>query len=206
MSSGEDITERKKAEKELEENKERLEVAQRIAHVGSWEIFVKNNEVVWSKELFNIFGLQPTGKAPNISEYSKLIYPDDLKEVATRMDKLLAEGKLGETISFDYRITKPDGSIRYLHTERMVKEINEEGKASRIVGIEQDITERKVSEEENTWLASFPQMNPEPIVEADISGNISYTNPAANELFPDLKSSGLKHEFFLGWQEFFNDQ
>ena len=38
LSSGEDITERKKAEKDLEENKERLEVAQRIAHVGSWEI------------------------------------------------------------------------------------------------------------------------------------------------------------------------
>ena len=166
---------------------------------------MKNNEVLWSKELFNIFGLQATEKAPNISEYRKLIYPDDLKDVAMRMDKLLAEGKLGETISFDYRITKPDGSIRYLHTERMVKEINEEGKASRIVGIEQDITERKLSEEENTWLASFPQMSPEPIVEADINGNISYTNPAANELFPDLTSSGLKHEFFFGWQEFFND-
>lgn len=205
LSSGEDITERRKAEKALEENKERLEVAQRVAHVGSWEIFIKNNEVLWSKELYNIFGLQPTEKAPNISEYSKLIHPDDLKEVSTRMDRLVAEGKLGENISFDYRITKPDGSIRYLHTERMVKEINEEGKASRIVGIDQDITERKLSEEENMWMASFPQMNPEPIVEADIKGNISYTNPAANQLFPDLKSSGLKHLFFLGWEDLFHD-
>ncbi len=203
LSSGEDITERKKAEKELEESKERLEVAQRIAHVGSWEYFVTNNEALWSKELFHIFGLKPKPKAPNIAEYSKLIHPDDLKKVVARMDKLLTEGRLGETISFDYRITKPDGSIRYLHTERMVKEVNEEGKASRIVGIDQDITERKVSEEENTWLASFPQISPEPIVEADISGSISYTNRAANEVFPDLKSSGLQHQFFSGWQELF---
>ena len=201
LSSGEDITERKRAGKELEENKERLEVAQRIAHVGSWEIFVKNNAAVWSKELFNIFGIKPAEKAPNIAEYSKLIYPDDLKEVAARMDKLFAEGKLGETISFDYRIIKPDGSISYLHTERMVKEVDEEGKAQRIVGIEQDITERKLSEEKNTWLASFPQMNPEPIVEADQNGNVSYTNLAAKKLFPDLINKGLKHPFFQVWEK-----
>jgi PAS domain S-box-containing protein len=143
LSSGEDVTERKKAEKELEESKERLEVAQRIAHVGSWEYFVKNDQAVWSKELFHIFGLEPKPKAPNIAEYGKLIHSDDLEKVVATMDNLLAKGKLGETISFDYRITEPDGAIRYLHTERMVKEVNEEGKASRIVGIDQDITERK---------------------------------------------------------------
>ena len=63
------------------------------------------------------------------------------------MQKLLAVGKLGDTLSFDYRIIHPDGSTCHLHSERMVRDVDENGKAERIVGIEQDITERKNAEE-----------------------------------------------------------
>jgi PAS domain S-box-containing protein len=137
-----DITNRKEAEKSLKENKERLEVAQRVANVGSWEYSVENDEAIWSAELFRIFGLKPEQKGPNVVEYSKLIQPDDLKELKTRMDRFLGEGKMGETLSFDYRITKPNGSIRNLHTERIISAVDENDKAKQIVGIEQDITER----------------------------------------------------------------
>jgi PAS domain S-box-containing protein len=143
-----DITECKQAEKALMENQERLEVAQRIAHVGSWEYFVKTDEAIWSEELFHIFGLKPDKRGPNLAEYSKLIYPEDLEDLRARMEKLIATGKVGETISFDFRVICSDGSIRYLHTERMVREVDENGGASRIAGIEQDITERKKSQEE----------------------------------------------------------
>jgi PAS domain-containing protein len=70
-----DITERKKAEEALKENQERLEVAQRVAHLGSWEIFVKEDRAVWSKEMFNIFGLEQGSGAPNIADYSKQYIP-----------------------------------------------------------------------------------------------------------------------------------
>ena len=141
-----DITERKKAEETLKENQERLELAQRVAHLGSWEFYVKEDRAVWSKAMFSIFGIKLQKEAPNIAEYSKLIHPDDLKAVAEKMDKLLTSGKLGEGLSFDYRIVEPDGSIRYLHSERLVREVDENGKAKRIVGIEQDITERMKAE------------------------------------------------------------
>ena len=105
-----DVTERNKAQEAIRENEERLELAQRVARLGSWEFYVKEDRAIWSKELFNIFDLEPQKKAPNIAEYSKLIHPDDLKRVAAMMDRLLAVGKLGDTLSFDYRIVHPDGS------------------------------------------------------------------------------------------------
>ncbi len=142
-----DITERKKTEERLKENQERLETAQRVALVGSWDYFIKTDEAVWSKELYNIFGIISTAKAPNMQEYRKLIDPDYLNALDLRMQKFFAEGKLGDIISFDYCITRPNGSIRYLHTERMIREVDENGKPKQIMGIEQDITKRKKTEE-----------------------------------------------------------
>ena len=142
-----DITERKKTEERLKENQERLETAQRVAHVGSWDYFIKTDEAAWSKELYHIFGIKPTAKAPNMQEYRKLIDPDCLNDLDLRMQKFFAEGKLSDIISFDYSIKTPNGSTRFLHTERLIREVDECGKAKRIMGIEQDISERKKIEQ-----------------------------------------------------------
>lgn len=138
-----DVTYRKKEEETIKENARRLELAQRVARLGSWEFFVKEDKAIWSRELFSIFGLNYQAEAPNIADYSKFIHPDDLKAVSSTMNRFLAEGKLGETTSFDYRIIRPDRLVLYLHSERLVREVDEIGKVKRIIGIEQDITERK---------------------------------------------------------------
>jgi PAS domain S-box-containing protein len=146
VAIGREITERKNGEEVLRENKERLEVAQRVAHVGYWEYYGKTDEAIWSKELFRIFGLKQS-KAPNMGEYRKLICPECLDELDGRMQKFFAVGKLGDIISFDYSIKRPNGSIRFLHTERLIREVDDSGKLKRMMGIEQDITERKLMEQ-----------------------------------------------------------
>ena len=70
-----------------------------------------------------------------------------------------------------------------------------------IVAVFNDITEHKKTEAEVLWLASFPALNPNPIVEVDLEGNISYVNSATESIFPDLKKEGLGHPFFSGWQQ-----
>jgi PAS domain S-box-containing protein len=57
----------------------------------------------------------------------------------------------------------------------------------------EDITARKQTEDRVKWLASFPELNPSPVVEADLSGNVYYLNPAAKHLLPDLESVGPTH-------------
>ena len=109
--------------------------------MGSWEFNVKKGEALWSKQLYEMFGLNPETKAPNIPEYQKLIHPDYLKMAMEYGEKLQSTGKLGETQSFDYAIVTPQGMTKFIHTVRRVVEVDENNKPSRIMGIEQDITD-----------------------------------------------------------------
>ena len=59
--------------------------------------------------------------------------------------------------------------------------------------LELDIIESKRAEEKIVALASYPELNPNPICEIDAKGNVLYVNPAAKQLFPDLQRSGLNH-------------
>jgi PAS domain S-box-containing protein len=60
-----------------------------------------------------------------------------------------------------------------------------------------DVTELKQMETELTCLASFPQLNPNPVVESDLAGHVHYSNPAAERLFPDLKKAGLNYPWLI---------
>ena len=62
-----------------------------------------------------------------------------------------------------------------------------------------DITERKQAENRLAYLASFPERNPNPIMEVDLNGGIRYVNPAALRLFPDLHEEGLAHPWLGDW-------
>ncbi len=76
--------------------------------------------------------------------------------------------------------------------------IHQQQKVLGCVIILTDITERKQMELELAQLASFPQLNPDPVVEVDPAGQVHYSNPAAERLFPDLKKVGLHHPWLLG--------
>jgi PAS domain S-box-containing protein len=70
----------------------------------------------------------------------------------------------------------------------------------RIAIFARDITERKRSEERLAYLASFPEQNPNPIVEVDQLGKVIYANRAALRMFPELLEAGLAHPWFGNWE------
>ncbi len=89
--------------------------------------------------------------------------------------------------------------------ERMISWINmpvkdEKGKFIGAIFSGQDITDRKLFEERYIRLASFPAFDPNPIVEVDFDGKITYTNPAAKKVFPNLEKKGLDQQFFSDWE------
>jgi PAS domain S-box-containing protein len=143
----EDVTAHVNTQNSLAESEERLKMAQEIAHVGSWEYSVKDDKAIWSEELFHIFGLKPQKYGPNVNEYVARIYPDDREMINKSMEQLIFKGSLSSKANFDYRIIHEDGSVRAIHSERIVKELGEDNKPTRIVGIEQDITEHKQTEQ-----------------------------------------------------------
>jgi len=129
------------------ESEERLKMAQKIAHVGSWEYCLKDDTAIWSEELFNIFGLKPQKYGLNLREYVARIHPDDREIMDKAMEQMLFKGDSSTKVSFDYRVIRKDGSIRAIHSERVVREVGKDKKPTRIVGIEQDITERRQTEQ-----------------------------------------------------------
>jgi PAS domain S-box-containing protein len=141
-----DATERVKTQETLKESEERLKMAQRIAHVGNWEYYAKEDRAIWSEELFRIFGLKPQRYGPNTTDYVARIHPQDREAINKTMEQMLFKGVTPKA-SFDYRIIRKDGSIRTIHSERMIREVDNDKKPKRIVGVEQDITERKQIEQ-----------------------------------------------------------
>ena len=73
------------------------------------------------------------------------------------------------------------------------------GRVYQVLNLAFDITERKRAESELLRLASFPERNPDPIVEIDCAGQVVYLNPAAELLFPDISALGLAHPWLDDW-------
>jgi PAS domain S-box-containing protein len=76
------------------------------------------------------------------------------------------------------------------------------GRVTGVVLVFRDVSEQKRMEDALARLASFPTLNPSPVMEADFSGIIHYLNPASKVLFPDLPQQGLRHPWMAGWENF----
>ena len=132
---------RKRVEAESEQSRSRLVVAQRIAHVGSWELDLVNDTVLWSDEEFRILGYQPGEIEPSHEAFLARVHPEDRAVVVAAMADLEHQ----ETLSIDHRIVHPNGDVLYV-SDSAVLERDESGRVSRMYGTLQDVTEAKASE------------------------------------------------------------
>lgn len=138
-----DISERKLAEEQLRKSEAALVRAQRVAHVGSWELDVATKKLTWSEELFHIFGLDPNTPELSYAEHFQYIHPDDRPCLEQYFDRAITDGIPYET---DVRIWRTDGSIRYLEARGEVVR-DPQGRVVRLFGTALDISDRKLAEE-----------------------------------------------------------
>jgi len=137
-----DISDRKQVEAELRQTAERLQDAQRIAHLGHWELDAATQAMTWSEEMFRIFGLDPRQGVPSIEAHLAQIYPADREFHRQSLERLLA----GKPTDIEFRIRRPKGEVRYLNV-RAEPIGDRDGKPLRYVGTTMDITDRKRAEQ-----------------------------------------------------------
>jgi len=121
----------------------RLAEAQRIAQTGNWEWDVIKNEVSWSYEAYRIFGLTQENFVSPFETFLNHVHHEDREFVKKSVDDTLANKK---PFNIDHRILLKDRTIRIVH-EKAVVISDSKGRAIRMVGTGQDITERRRAEE-----------------------------------------------------------
>jgi len=174
------ISDFKRLEKELRESKAFIENAQEAAHIGTWSAGVMPEDpVVWSKKVFELFGVDETSFSHNGQAFVSLVHPDDLPTVLAARDVAFTSDK---PYKVDYRIIRPDGSLRWMYQHAEV-ERDEKGNPVRLIGVVQDITERKQVEEELIQLAAIVHSSDDAVISRNNAGIITSWNAGAEKLY-----------------------
>ncbi len=144
------ITEYALTEEKLSQSETNLADAQRIAHLGSWELDLISNELFWSDEIYRIIGKDPETTNPKYEDFIKVIHPDDLDMVTEKMDAAIET----KTYDIQHRVIQENGETGILH-ERGEVIFDDKGTPIRMIGTTQNITALKEAEDKIVQLENY---------------------------------------------------
>jgi PAS domain S-box-containing protein len=135
---------------ELRDSELLLNQSQEIAHVGSWKLDLVDNRLIWSDEVYRIFGLTPQEFEATYETFMEAVHPDDRTMVDDAYKRSVQDGR--DRYEIEHRVVQKDtGRIRHVREEcRHIRDAS--GKVVRSVGMVQDITDRKHAWEEREEL------------------------------------------------------
>lgn len=143
-----DITETRRNEELLRREKERLAEAQRIAHIGNWELNHETDELHWSDEIYNMFEVDRNLFRATYEGFLDVIHPDDREMV----DQIFTHSlRSREHYDVQHRLLLTGGRIKYVH-ERCRTTFDSDGNPLISIGTVQDITALKLAEDERKQL------------------------------------------------------
>jgi len=128
---------------QLRETQRKLIEAQRIGRVGNWELQLATGRLWWSDEVYGLFGVSPEEFEPTLHGFERWVHPEDRPLLKPARDAALRDGKV---VGVEFRVTKPDGSIAWMHEIAEARR-NDHGEPVWFGGVVQDITERKKVEQ-----------------------------------------------------------
>jgi PAS domain S-box-containing protein len=144
-----EIAARERVQGALRSSESRLLEAQALAHVGSWEWGIEDNEIRWSDEVYRIYGVEPGRFEVTYESFIAMVHPDDRDRLEGSVRAALRTGGFFEV---EHRIVRPDGVQRTV-AGRGRTVCDSDGRPIRMLGTELDITDRKRAEEQRRELA-----------------------------------------------------
>ncbi|MEM1096079.1 MAG: PAS domain S-box protein [Bacteroidota bacterium] len=178
-----DVTRQKEAERELALQAQWLKRAEEMAQVGHWRVNVAEGTVEWSDEIYRIYGLDRAAFTPTLETAIAAYHPDDRDRVTQVVQDAMREGT---PFSFDLRLLRPDGSIRYVRARGEVA-LDQHGQVATLFGVFLDVTDdhdlRSALALSQVNFTTIFEAVPDAIVFFDADYRIRLANPAFAELF-----------------------
>lgn len=174
---------RAKTNDALAEREASLAQAQRRAQLGSWTWTPATDELEWSPELFTIFGMDPATFRPTFGSLHEMMLPEDRGDVARKF----AEAKVsGQPYEVDYRVRRPDGRLIAIHG-RAGTDFDGHGRALRLRGIAQDVTEarnsaRELARARDLFSSVLNSATEQIIIGTDLRGLVTVFNVGAERI------------------------
>ena len=192
LKQARDIKEKQLTEKSLIQSEARLVEAQALSKIGSWETVMADMSVIWSRETFSIFDIEPGQFCSTHAGFLQFVHPDDMEKVSKAFDDSLSTTVIN---TVDHRIITQTGSLKYVEERwRIIPDQN--GKPFRAIGTCQDITERKIAENKlqvsEFRYRSLIEQATDAICIADKSMQFIEINPYACELFGYTMAEALE--------------
>lgn len=181
----------------LHKNQQRYKQAERVAHLGSWELDVASEMSYWSDEFFRICGYEPGAFQPDKEKVFAIFHPDDRWEVRQEFEQTLATGKPMQIVK---RVLRPDHTLRWV---KVVGELdyNEQGQPQTLTGSLLDITGQQKLEQqlqqENERLGTILSNIQVGLIIHNPGPKVEWVNEHIRRLFPQGEPEGtICYEFF----------
>jgi diguanylate cyclase (GGDEF)-like protein/PAS domain S-box-containing protein len=155
-----------------------LAEAQRLARVGNYEWSLADQQVHWSGELYAILGLDPAGQAPTMATLLELVPSEERALLEQRMEQAV-RGAQGYALQ--HHVRRADGTLARVH-HRAEVQVDAQGRAVRITGILQDISEQYRAEERMRKLSTAMEQTADSMMITDADGRIDYVNAAFSRI------------------------
>jgi len=176
------------AKERAEESEFKLKEAQQIAHVGNWELNILTNKLVWSDEIYRIFGCEPQEFSATYEAFLGFVHPDDRESVNSAYLKSL---DTQTEYQIEHRIITKNNQIKYVK-EKCTTTFNEQGKPLNSFGIVIDITEQKALENELLKAKERAEESEEKYRALYNNAPLSYQSLDENGCFIDINPMWLR--------------
>lgn len=173
-----EISERRRAQSELEQKASRLALATQTGGIGIWDWDLTTGHLLWDSTLYQLYGLPETPAVSSLDAWSSRLHPDDQGRNRDQIERAVAG-----TFDYDteFRVVLPNGEIRHLRARASVQR-DAGGAPLRMLGINWDMTERKRNQERLLLFSRAVEQSPASVVITNTRGEIEYVNKKFTQL------------------------
>ncbi|OEG61854.1 PAS domain S-box-containing protein/diguanylate cyclase (GGDEF)-like protein [Halanaerobium saccharolyticum] len=130
---------------------EKWNLAADAANLGLWELDLKNEQLNYDQNFIEMLGYKKDKLKINLKEFKKYLHPEDLKQTEEKLQNFIKSGE--NVINLEYRIKVKSGQYKWMSSTGQITKRSEEGEALKMIGIQQDINQKKQSQQQLEYLS-----------------------------------------------------